>query len=45
VLGAAGYAEFDPVASNDDPVTKAQNRRIEIILESNLPDLPTESRN
>ena len=40
VLGAAGYAEFDPVASNDDPVTKAQNRRIEIILEPNLSDLP-----
>jgi chemotaxis protein MotB len=50
VLGAAGYAEFDPVASNDDPQTKAQNRRIEIILEPNLSDLPnlesllTESR-
>lgn len=40
VLGAAGYAEFDPVGSNDTPETKAQNRRIEIVLEPNLSDLP-----
>ena len=50
VLGAAGYAEFDPVAQNDTPENKALNRRIEIILEPNLSDLPnldsllTESR-
>ena len=40
VLGAAGYAEFDPVAQNDNPQNKALNRRIEIILEPNLSDLP-----
>ena len=40
VLGAAGYADADPVASNDTPDGKAQNRRIEIVLEPNLSDLP-----
>jgi len=40
VLGAAGYAEFDPAGSNDTPEGKAGNRRIEIILEPNLNDLP-----
>jgi chemotaxis protein MotB len=40
VVGAAGYAEFSPVAGNDTPEGKAQNRRIEIILEPNLSDLP-----
>jgi chemotaxis protein MotB len=40
VLGAAGYGEFDPVAANDTPEHKAQNRRIEIVLEPNLSDLP-----
>jgi chemotaxis protein MotB len=40
VLGAAGYADADPVASNDTPEGKAQNRRIEIVLEPNLSDLP-----
>ena len=40
LVGAAGYAEFAPVASNDTPEGRAQNRRIEIILEPNLSDLP-----
>ena len=40
VLGAAGYAEFDPVAPNDSPEQRASNRRIEIVLEPNLSDLP-----
>jgi chemotaxis protein MotB len=39
-LGAAGFAEFDPVASNDDPDGKEQNRRIEIILMPNLGEIP-----
>jgi chemotaxis protein MotB len=41
VLAAAGYGEFDPVAANDTPEHKAQNRRIEIVLEPNLSDLPS----
>lgn len=38
-IGAAGYAEVDPVAPNDDENGKAQNRRIEIILMPNLGEL------
>jgi chemotaxis protein MotB len=41
VLAAAGYGEFDPVAANDSPEHKAQNRRIEIVLQPNLADLPS----
>lgn len=41
VLAAAGYSEFDPVAPNDTPQNKAQNRRIEIVLQPNLADLPS----
>jgi chemotaxis protein MotB len=40
VLAAGGYGEFDPVAANDTPEHKAQNRRIEIVLQPNLSDLP-----
>jgi chemotaxis protein MotB len=32
VLGAEGYAEFRPVASNDTDEGKSSNRRIEIVL-------------
>jgi chemotaxis protein MotB len=35
-LAAAGYAEFDPVASNGSPAGKQKNRRIEIALEPYL---------
>lgn len=38
-LGAAGFAEIDPVASNDTPEGKAQNRRIEIVLTPDLGEL------
>ncbi|MDX2024158.1 MAG: OmpA family protein [Deltaproteobacteria bacterium] len=41
VLSAAGYGEFDPVAPNDTPENKGLNRRIEIVLEPNLSDLPS----
>jgi chemotaxis protein MotB len=41
VLAAAGYGEFDPVAANDTNDHKAQNRRIEIVLQPNLSDLPS----
>lgn len=39
-ISAAGHAETQPVASNDTPEGRAQNRRIEIILLPNLDELP-----
>lgn len=39
-LGATGYGEFDPVMPNDTPEHRAQNRRIEIVLQPNLAELP-----
>ncbi len=41
VLAAAGHGEFDPIAANDTPEHRAQNRRIEIVLQPNLSDLPS----
>jgi chemotaxis protein MotB len=41
VLAAGGYGEFDPVASNDAPDTRGLNRRIEIVLQPNLGELPS----
>jgi len=40
-LSAAGFGEFDPVAPNDTPGHQAQNRRIEIVLQPNLSELPS----
>lgn len=40
-LGAAGYADFDPEATNDTPEGQRQNRRIEIVVEPNLSELPS----
>jgi chemotaxis protein MotB len=40
VLAAAGYGEFDPMVANDTPEHRAQNRRIEIVLQPNIGDLP-----
>ena len=41
VLAAAGFGEFDPVAANDTPEHRSQNRRIEILLQPNISDLPS----
>jgi chemotaxis protein MotB len=38
-LSAAGYGRFAPVASNDTDDGKAQNRRIEIVLQPNIEEL------
>ena len=40
VLAAAGYGEFDPSVPNDNTEHRAQNRRIEIVLQPNISDLP-----
>jgi chemotaxis protein MotB len=40
-LSAAGYSEFDPVAKNDTEPNKALNRRIEIVLQPNISELPS----
>lgn len=39
-MAAAGYADTQPVASNDTDQGRAQNRRIEIIVLPNLDELP-----
>jgi chemotaxis protein MotB len=38
-LSAAGYGEFDPVASNESVEGRKKNRRIEITLQPNLDEL------
>ena len=40
-LGAAGYGAEDPIAANDTPKNREQNRRIEIILVPDLEELPS----
>ena len=39
VLSAAGYGEFDPIASNASHDGRAKNRRIEITLQPNIDEL------
>lgn len=41
LLGAAGYAEYQPIAPNDSAPGRAQNRRIEVSLAAPLGQLPT----
>ena len=36
MLNAAGFGEFDPVASNDSPTGRAKNRRTELTLQPNI---------
>lgn len=45
LLGAAGYAQYQPVAGNDSAGGRAQNRRIEISLAPPLAALPTQGGN
>jgi chemotaxis protein MotB len=39
LLSAAGYGEFDPVASNDSVEGRTRNRRIEITLQPNIDEM------
>src|SRR5215813_477032 len=39
-LGAAGYAEYDPVAPNDTEGGRQENRRIEIVVVPNISEMP-----
>ncbi|HXX31853.1 MAG TPA: OmpA family protein [Myxococcaceae bacterium] len=41
VLGAAGYAQYHPIASNDSADGRARNRRIDIGIAAPPQDLPT----
>ncbi len=40
-VGAAGYAEYDPAADNATAEGQKLNRRIEIVVEPNLSELPS----
>ncbi|HEY4486095.1 MAG TPA: OmpA family protein [Nitrospiria bacterium] len=44
-LSAVGYGEFHPIAENDTPEHRAQNRRIEIVLVPVIPDAKPMSSN
>jgi chemotaxis protein MotB len=35
-MAAAGYGEYHPIASNDTPEGKAQNRRVDLIVVADM---------
>jgi chemotaxis protein MotB len=39
-VSAAGYADNDPVSPNDSPDNKQKNRRIEVVVQPNIDELP-----
>lgn len=41
-LTATGYGEQRPIASNDTPDGRARNRRVAILIEASLPDIPAD---
>jgi chemotaxis protein MotB len=40
MISGAGNAEFDPIAANDSPESKSQNRRVEIVFMPKIDELP-----
>ena len=44
-MTAVGHADNQPVASNDDPETRARNRRVAVTILSGIPDPATEIPN
>jgi chemotaxis protein MotB len=44
-MTAVGHADNQPVASNDDPESRARNRRVAVTILSGIPDPSTEIPN